>query len=90
MADALKMKQLIWDCQKDIAKYLPDESGITEHQLLQQLLDRLDGQQAKEALGDDWRGWWPDDDGDGDREPPQPRSLEPALAFHGRSCAPSR
>ncbi|MQU72324.1 hypothetical protein [Sinorhizobium meliloti] len=78
MADALKMKQLIWDCQKDIAEYLPEESGITEHQLLQRLLTRLDGQQAKEALGDDWQGWWPDDDSDGDRDPPQPRSLEPA------------
>ena len=43
------MKQLIWDCQKDIAAYLPDESGISEHELVQMLIARLDGSQAKEA-----------------------------------------
>ncbi|UDU18804.1 hypothetical protein [Sinorhizobium meliloti] len=80
MADALKMKKLIWDCQKDIAEYLPDESGITEHQLLQRLMTLLDGQQAKEALGDDWQGWWPDDEdgGDGGRPLPQQPLPEPA------------
>jgi hypothetical protein len=66
MADKEKMKQLIWDCQKDIAAYLPPESGISEHELLQMLISRLDGSQAKEALGDDWKGWWPDDDGGDD------------------------
>ena len=44
-----EMKQLIWDCQKDIAAYLPDESGISEHELVQMLIARLDGSQAKEA-----------------------------------------
>ncbi|MGZ2375971.1 hypothetical protein ACVI3U_003937 [Sinorhizobium medicae] len=36
---------------------------------------RLDGRQAKEALGDDWQGWWPDDDdgGGGDRPRPLPQ-----------------
>ncbi|MHC2486274.1 hypothetical protein ACVII0_000066 [Sinorhizobium meliloti] len=34
MADKEKLKQLIWDCQKDIAVYLPPESGISEHKLL--------------------------------------------------------
>lgn len=58
MADAQKMKKLIWDCQKDIAEYLPDESGISEHQLMQMLIALLGGSQAKEALGDDWKGWW--------------------------------
>lgn len=43
MADALKMKKLIWDCQKDIAAYLPDESGISEHELVQMLIARLEG-----------------------------------------------
>ncbi|RVH37680.1 hypothetical protein [Sinorhizobium meliloti] len=65
MADKEKMKQLIWDCQKDIAAYLPPESGISEQQLLQKLMTRLDGRQAREALGDEWQGWWPED-GDGD------------------------
>ncbi|MBB4185810.1 hypothetical protein GGE07_002460 [Sinorhizobium terangae] len=78
MADALKMKKLIWDCQKDIAAYLPPESGITEHQLLQRLMTRLDGQQAKEALGDDWQGWWPGDDDDGDDGGPSPQDREMA------------
>jgi hypothetical protein len=53
---------LVWDCQKDIA-YPPPDSGISEHELVKMLIARLDGRQAKEALGDDWKGWWPDDDG---------------------------
>ncbi|MDW9537114.1 hypothetical protein GOB07_13695 [Sinorhizobium meliloti] len=55
-------------------------SGITEHELLQILIARLDGRQAKEALGDDWQGWWPDDDdGGGDDSPlPQQPLPEPA------------
>ncbi|YCI07086.1 hypothetical protein M1D34_32120 (plasmid) [Ensifer sp. D2-11] len=80
MADKEKMKQLIWRCQQDIAAYLPPESGITEHELLQMLIARLDGSQAKEALGDDWQGWWPDnEDGGGDESPPPLQPLpEPA------------
>src|SRR5688572_16568147 len=78
MADALKMKQLIWDCEKDIAAYLPDESGISEHELVQMLIARLDGSQAKEALGVDWQGWWPDDDGGGDGGSPAPQDREMA------------
>ncbi|APG93114.1 hypothetical protein [Sinorhizobium americanum] len=80
MADPQKMKKLIEDCQRDIAAFLPPESGITEHQLLQRLLTRLDGQQAKDALGDDWQGWWPDegDDGDGGGDRPLAKSPEPA------------
>jgi hypothetical protein len=80
MADALKMKQLIWDCQKDIAAYLPDESGISEHELVQMLIARLDGSQAKEALGDDWQGWWPDDDGGGGGDSPLPQQPLPEPA----------
>lgn len=79
MADKEKMKQLIWDCQKDIAAYLPPESDISEHELLQILIARLDGRQAKEALGDDWKGWWPDDDDGGGDDSPLPQPLpEPA------------
>jgi hypothetical protein len=80
MADAQKMKKLIWDCQKDIAAYLPPTSGISEDELLQMLISRLDGSQAREALGDDWQGWWPDDDGGdgGDRPLPQQPLPEPA------------
>lgn len=81
MADALKMKKLIEDCQKDIAAYLPPDSGVTDYELLQTLIRRLDGRQAKDALGDDWQGWWPKDDDDGDSvsDSPTPRlELEPA------------
>ncbi|MDX0165215.1 hypothetical protein GOC43_25630 [Sinorhizobium meliloti] len=44
------------------------------------LIARRDGRQAKEALGDDWQGWWPDDDhGGGDDSPPPQQPLpEPA------------
>lgn len=51
MADAMKM--LIEDCQKDFAPYLPPESGIAEHQLLQGLNDAPDGLQAQDAHGGD-------------------------------------
>jgi hypothetical protein len=81
MADKDRMKQLIWDCQKGISASLPPESGISEHQLLQRLMTRLDGLQAKDALGDDWQGWWPkdDDDGDGGNDSTVPKpELEPA------------
>jgi hypothetical protein len=69
---AEKMRKLIQDCQRDIAAYLPPESGISERQLLQQLSSRLDGQQAQDALGDGWQGWSPADDdpaGDDDISP---------------------
>ncbi|MDW9371591.1 hypothetical protein GOC03_31690 [Sinorhizobium meliloti] len=59
---AEKMRKLIQDCQRDIAAYLPPESGISERHLLQQLSSRLDGQQAQDALGDGWQGWLPTDD----------------------------
>lgn len=82
MADKEKMRKLIEDCQRDFAEYISPESGITEHQVLHRLMARLDGQQAKEALGDDWKSWWPDDgwwlDDDGDNKgspSPQDRAM---------------
>ncbi|AEG56173.1 hypothetical protein [Sinorhizobium meliloti] len=78
MAGKEKMKQLIWDCQKDIAADPPPESGISEHELLQMLIARLHGRQAKEALGDDWQGWGPDDDGGGDGGSPVRQDREMA------------
>ena len=47
-----KMRKLIKDCQKDLAEYLPPDSGITEKQIINRLLGRLDGPQAREALGE--------------------------------------
>ncbi|WP_373413726.1 hypothetical protein [Ensifer aridi] len=81
MADKVRMQKLIEDCQKDIAAYLPPESGITDYELLQRLITRLDGRQAKDALGEDWQGWWPKDNDDGDGgngSPALKPELEPA------------
>lgn len=78
MADAQKMKKLIEDCERDIAACLHPESGIPETHLLQQLLSRLDGQQAKEALGDDWQGRWHDPEGDDDMTPSPPAVVDTA------------
>ncbi|MDE3854821.1 hypothetical protein [Sinorhizobium meliloti] len=44
---------------------------------MKMLIARLDGRQAKQALGDDWKGWWPDDDGgDDDGGSPAPHDRE--------------
>ncbi|MCA1408521.1 hypothetical protein I6F26_30185 [Ensifer sp. IC3342] len=71
MADANKMKTLIEDCQRDIAAYLPPDSAIAPEELLNRLIARLDGRQAKEALNDDWQSCWPNDDSNNgyDRDP---------------------
>nr|WP_164829443.1 hypothetical protein [Sinorhizobium meliloti] len=46
---------------------------------MKMLIARLDGRQAKEALGDDWKGWWPDDGRGGGGDSPRPQQpLEPA------------
>ncbi|MBL3684533.1 hypothetical protein F2981_16615 [Sinorhizobium meliloti] len=91
------MKQLIWDCQKDIAAYLPTRAAFRSTSCSKRLSARLDGRQAKEALGDDWQGWWPDDDdGDGDDSPlPQqplpsrPESCQPRTGLL-RTFQPTR
>lgn len=44
------LKSLIRDCQSDLAKYLPSDSGISEKEIISMLLERLDGPQAREAL----------------------------------------
>ncbi|WKL30103.1 hypothetical protein Q1M64_25450 [Sinorhizobium meliloti] len=69
------MKRLISGCQKDIAAYLPRESGTSARELVQMLIARLHGREAKDALGGDWQGWWPDDDDGGS---PAPRDREMA------------
>lgn len=38
------------DCQRDLAEYLPPDSGISDREIINRLLDRLDGPQAREAL----------------------------------------
>ncbi|MQV98069.1 hypothetical protein GHK46_12080 [Sinorhizobium medicae] len=80
MADKEKMKQLIWNSQKDIAAYLPPESSISEHELLQKLNARPGGRQAKEVLDDGWQGRWPDDDDIGGDNRPLPQQPPPEPA----------
>lgn len=70
----------------DSAAYLPSESGISEHQLLQLLLFRLYGPQAKEALLYDWTGWWPDDDDGEDGGIPLHKITN--VVRHKQSCGP--
>ncbi len=49
-----------------------------DYELLQRLIRRLDGRQAKDALGEDWQGWWPEDNDDGGDSPAPKPELEPA------------
>ncbi|UIJ93520.1 hypothetical protein LZK74_25420 (plasmid) [Sinorhizobium meliloti] len=53
----------------------PRESGTSARELVQMLIARLHGREAKDALGGDWQGWWPDDDDGGS---PAPRDREMA------------
>ncbi|RVJ41526.1 hypothetical protein CN171_28490 [Sinorhizobium meliloti] len=55
-------------------------AAFSEHELLQILIARLDGSEPKEALGDDWQGWWPDDDDGDGGERPLPRQPLPEPA----------
>jgi hypothetical protein len=47
-----KLERLVKDCQRDLAKYLVPDSGISDRQVINMLLHRLDGPQAREALGE--------------------------------------
>ena len=45
-------RQVITDAQAILARYLPPESGISEHEVVNQLLELLDGPHARAALRD--------------------------------------
>lgn len=45
-----KLERLVKDCQQDLAKYLVPGSGISDREVINALLTRLDGPQAREAL----------------------------------------
>lgn len=45
------LRQLVLDCQNDLATYIVPDSGISEHDVVNTLLGRLDGPQARAALG---------------------------------------
>lgn len=44
------LKNLVKDCQTDLAKYIVPDSGITEKEVISRLLYRLDGPQSRAAL----------------------------------------
>lgn len=53
--DALKrendgMRALVTDCQNDLSEWIVPDSGISDHDILNRLLGRLDGPQARAAL----------------------------------------
>lgn len=52
MTQTDKLRQLVKDCQRELAQYLPPGSGVTKDEVINRLLERLDGPQAREALGD--------------------------------------
>ena len=45
-----KLRKVITDAQDILARYIVPDSGITEHECVNQLLGLLDGPQAREAL----------------------------------------
>ncbi len=46
------LRQLVLDCQSDLAIYLPPDSGISAHDVVSTLLGRLDGPQSRAALAE--------------------------------------
>ncbi|AFL49559.1 hypothetical protein ABIE78_004672 [Sinorhizobium fredii] len=52
-----KLRKLIEDCRRDLWDYLSSDSGVSDREMIIALLNRLDGPQAKDALGEDadWR-----------------------------------
>lgn len=55
--NAEKMRRLIEDCRRDLDEYLEPDCGISDREIIIALLCRLDGPQARDALGEefDWR-----------------------------------
>lgn len=45
-----KLEQLVRDCQRDLGIYLVPDSGVTDRQVINKLLSRLDGPQAREVF----------------------------------------
>jgi hypothetical protein len=44
------LRKLVRDCQDDLARWIVPDSGITDDDVINKLLDRLDGPQARAAL----------------------------------------
>jgi hypothetical protein len=73
-----KMRMLIEDCRRDLSEYLLQESGISDREIVIALLNRLDGPQAWDALGEDF-GWQPPGDNSRTGEGAGPRPNEGRL-----------
>ncbi|MEY9560161.1 hypothetical protein [Sinorhizobium fredii] len=54
--DAEKMIKLIGGCRRDLSNCTSPDSGISDREIVLALLYRLDGRQAKDAIGQDF-GW---------------------------------
>ncbi|WP_051000113.1 hypothetical protein [Sinorhizobium fredii] len=52
--NAEKMRKLVEDCRRDLSDYLSPDSGISDREMVIALLNRLDGPQAIDALGEDF------------------------------------
>jgi hypothetical protein len=46
------LEALVWDCRRDLADWLPPDSGVPDREVLRRLLARLDGPQARQAMGE--------------------------------------
>ncbi len=73
-----KMRMLIEDCRRDLYEYLLQEGGISDREIVIALLNRLDGPQAWDALGEDF-DWRPPRDNSRSAEGAGPRPYEGRL-----------
>ena len=55
--NADKMRRLIEDCRRDLHDYLEPDCGISDREIIIALLYRLDGPQARDALGEELDRW---------------------------------
>lgn len=46
------LEALVRDCQHDLAAWMPPDSGVSDRDVIRRLLMRLDGPQARKAMGD--------------------------------------
>ncbi len=78
-ADKQKMKRLIWDCQKDIAAYVTPQMRNCGGRAAPDANLPARRWSGEEGVGDDWHGWWPDDN-DGEDATAEPRASDSETA----------
>lgn len=72
------MRALIEDCRRNLLVYLSPDSGISDREMVIALLNRLEGAQARDALGEEF-GWSPRSDKTRAAEGVHPRPNEGRL-----------